>query len=57
MLLKQGNRLSPDFSPPRDVTLSNKKRMFPGRDLHHLSHNVVLNQITGGHDPYNNPTA
>jgi hypothetical protein len=37
--------------------MSHKKRMFPGRDLHHLSHNVVLNHIGAGADPYEDPPA
>lgn len=57
MLLKPVSRLAPDFSPPRDVALSHKKRMFPGRDLHHLSHKMVFNHIGSGIDPYDDPPA
>ena len=39
---KPNNRLAPDFSPPRDVSNSQKKKMFPDRNLHQISHNAVL---------------
>ena len=42
MQAKPSNRLDPNFSPPRDVSNSPAKRMFPERNLHNISHNVVL---------------
>jgi hypothetical protein len=40
MQAKPNNRLM--FSPPQDVHLSQKKKMFPERDLHHLHHKAVF---------------
>lgn len=38
------NRLGMEFSPPRDVSLSPKKRMYPDRNLHMISHNAIYHE-------------